>query len=109
MQATKQPNTKFRDRQSVRLWKYMERIPGKEQLKSYNASTWENYNQGWIRSIHKIKSVNLMSVCKLNENAEKGISFLARSKNMKENKRICFFVHSIQLLYGTLCHGVLQV
>lgn len=50
-----------------------------------------------------------MSVCKLNENAEKGISFLARSKNMKENKRIWFFVHSIQLLYDTLCHGVLQV
>lgn len=96
--AQNHPNTKFRGRQSVRLCKYMERSPCKEQLKSYSASAWKSHNQGWVRW----KSVNLTSVCKLTEGAEKRISFLARSKSMKQNKRICLFVHSIQLLYGTL-------
>lgn len=73
-------------------------------MKSYNTSAWKNDNQEWI----KWKSINLMSAFKLNEHAEKGISFLARSKNMKQNKSIWLVVNSIQLLYNTLCHGVLQ-
>lgn len=40
------------EKEAVMLWKYMERIPYKEQLKSYNASAWKVIiKYGWDGSL----------------------------------------------------------